>query len=75
MTKTNEFKTEMTNVLIPAVKRMIDKEEKYITKLKSSRKKNWFFNNYDIIDECLENANFHLEHLQKRLKEYTEYIK
>lgn len=62
--KTNPFKEQMINDIIPFVEKMIEKEKNHLYWLESK----------NAPKEFIEKSKSHLNHFRQRHKEYIEYL-
>lgn len=69
-TKSETTKELFLNTVIPAVERMIEREEAHLKELKEQRARSC----YIFIDVFIASSQKSLAHLQRRLGEYREYV-
>lgn len=69
MNTKKDFKTQLVEDLIPAVKRMKEKEEEHLRMLRSHET---MFPNRQL-SSYIRNSEHFLAHFEQRLREYTEY--
>jgi hypothetical protein len=64
----NKFLTQMAETLIPAVERMVEKEQSHLEYLKNFEPKNAMLHTF------VKRSENSLAHLNKRLSEYRQYV-
>lgn len=64
------FLSQLKNILIPSIEKMIVKEKEHIEKMESKRGKR---SSDLLIDTFVSDSKERLTHYEQRLKEYNEY--
>ncbi len=65
-----DFKTQMEQAIIPAIARMIEKEEEHLAELQKFSHK---YPEHKIVDIFITRSEQMLHHLKLRHKEYSDY--